>query len=105
MLRNPKVTPYQINNMLRKLTSILDAQDITELTSDTVDFYIRQMHKNVDPVLLIQFLEIAMSSGYKLSGEDLDGFRIYLMKNDMAHKEIGKVLVAGKTAGLAGSLC
>ena len=90
MLENPEVKPSQVNSMLRTLSKVLDYQDVVDLTSDTVDFYIRRMHEKVDPESLVQFLEFAMSRDYKLPEEDLDGFRLYLIKNDMVHKEIGK---------------
>ena len=91
MLDNPQVKPYQVNNMLLKLSKVLENQDITDLTSATVDFYIRQLHKEVDPKSLVRFLEFAISRNYVLSQDDLDGFRLYLIKKKMAHKEIGKI--------------
>ena len=44
----------------------------------------------ISPMVIIEFLEFAHKNKIELAKHDMDEFRLYLIKNNMAHRGIGE---------------
>ena len=44
----------------------------------------------ISPMAIIEFLEFAHKNQIELAKHEMDEFRLYLIKNSMAHPDIGK---------------